>query len=232
NRSFQRTEPIENEGPTLLDAKEQIELSFNTKHHVKEITEWSRSFQKRGSQKRVQIKSKSGNLSTMKAELLEKLSERMKTLRVAFQSRVEAILFSTPKLYKKLYKFTDDEINKILPLQKVFQLSIRELRIILKRYPYILKLDVQSQVVPRFKNTLFATYTTYSFFAYVYTYIKGLKELFPNQDITTIVIRSPVLLSQDVSVWMNRRDKVSNVLNVHPKILEMLIIRATGDIVQ
>ena len=138
------------------------------------------------------IKTKDQILKEMKRTFKNKLPNSTEFDR---NTEIDYYLEKIPKL-DKLYRFKQlniHDIRQIRPLYKKLKLSKNDFMTVLKRYPYILKMDIDNDVIPR---------------------MEGIKDIFPNCDYISIFIDSPVLISQDTNYWITKRDRINNYLNI------------------
>lgn len=153
------------------------------------------------------IEYKKDILKQMQTKFRKQRKNELKNQEIS--SSLHSYFDTIPKLSKIKHKFTDNELSKIQSLDKTLNISKSELKLLLKRYPFILKYDIENVILPRIAS-----------FSDLFVFCK--------QDTMSMVIRHPQLLSQNVSFWLQKKAKINKILNIHRNILHTIINKQPG----
>ena len=132
-----------------------------------------------------------------KASILKKLNANSLKQKEELSKEIMSYFVRVPKLQRLRHKFNDNDLSKLCLLQKALQISPKQYVKVLKRYPFILKLDIEKEIIPKFR---------------------ALQQIFPNEDTLSIFIRAPNIIATKTSTWLQRRDKMNNLLGIRQNI--------------
>ena len=96
-----------------------------------------------------------GKSTTLKEDTLKSMDHRFKTVKREMFDEISRIFERVPKLQRIQHKFTNEELQKIFEIQKRLQMTAHTLETVLKRYPFILKLDIEKDIVPRYEVEIY-----------------------------------------------------------------------------